>query len=354
MATSAQQPIILELTAVILAVGGEEPRLLTVQQQDPLGLEASSQGKGSKGRAPAAESGGLVTSRLAALPSGLFSPSEHRTLELGLRHFVQRQTGLELGYVEQLYTFGNRNRDPRETLSGSRVVSVAYLALVRESLPSEAAAKAEWMPWYHFLPWEDWRSSKPQVLTGEVQRALNSWATSAPAADERRLRQDRIFVNFGFDSCPWDPERALDRFELLYEAGLVEESSRDTINPPASRAPAHGADLQCGNAMAYDHRRIISSALSRLRGKLSYRPVVFELLPAKFTLFQLQQVVEALTGTLVHKQNFRRLVERGGLVEATGEKLAQTGGRPAELFRFRAQVVRERPAPGVGLPGATR
>jgi hypothetical protein len=102
--------------------------------------------------------------------------------------------------------------------------------------------------------------------------------------------------------------------------------------------------------MALDHRRILASALGRLRGKLKYRPVVFELLPATFTLLRLQRVVEALAGVRLHKQNMRRLVETGGLVEGTGRLESQTGGRPAELFRFRRDVLRERPAPGVGIP----
>ena len=106
--------------------------------------------------------------------------------------------------------------------------------------------------------------------------------------------------------------------------------------------------------MAIDHRRILAAALGRLRGKLKYRPVVFELLPSTFTLLQLQRVVEALAGVRLHKQNLRRLVEKGGLVEGTSQLESQTGGRPAELFRFRRDVLRERPAPGVGLPGMGR
>jgi hypothetical protein len=82
---------------------------------------------------------------------------------------------------------------------------------------------------------------------------------------------------------------------------------------------------------------------------LSYRPVVFELLPETFTLLTLQKLVEALNGIRLHKQNFRRLVERGGLVEGTGRR-SHSGGRPAELYRFRREVLRERPRPGVGLP----
>jgi hypothetical protein len=102
--------------------------------------------------------------------------------------------------------------------------------------------------------------------------------------------------------------------------------------------------------MALDHRRLMATALGRLRGKLKYRPVVFELLPTTFTLLHLQRVVEALGGARLHKQNFRRLVEKGGLVEGTGQVEAHGVGRPAELFRFRREVLRERRAPGVGLP----
>ena len=87
-----------------------------------------------------------------------------------------------------------------------------------------------------------------------------------------------------------------------------------------------------------------------MRGKLTYRPVVFELLPPTFTLLRLQRVVEALAGTRLHKQNFRRLVERGRLVEGLGRYETSTGGRPAELFRFRQEVLWERSRAGVTLP----
>jgi hypothetical protein len=99
--------------------------------------------------------------------------------------------------------------------------------------------------------------------------------------------------------------------------------------------------------MMFDHRRILATAMSRLRGKLKYRPVIFELVPATFTLFELQRVVEAILGSYLHKQNFRRLVEQGGLVEPTGQVASRTGGRPARFYRFRRTVLLERPAPGV-------
>src|SRR4051812_36066862 len=127
-------------------------------------------------------------------------------------------------------------------------------------------------------------------------------------------------------------------------------------------APGHDAgpsncaqeSLATGAEMAVDHRRILATAIGRLRGKIKYRPVVFELMPPAFTLLQLQRTVEALAGARLHKQNFRRLVEQQGLVEETGEISARTGGRPARLVRFRREVLLERPAPGLRLRPARR
>ena len=109
-----------------------------------------------------------------------------------------------------------------------------------------------------------------------------------------------------------------------------------------------------GLPMAADHRRILATAIGRLRGKIKYRPVVFELMPPAFTLLQLQRTVEALSGVRLHKQNFRRLVEQQGLVEETGGISAKTGGRPARLVRFRREVVLERPAPGLRMRAGRR
>jgi hypothetical protein len=152
---------------------------------------------------------------------------------------------------------------------------------------------------------------------------------------------------FGSSELPWDEERVLDRFELIYEAGLAEEALRD--GRPAARGRKQLPPL--GQAMRHDHRRILATAISRLRGKLKYRPVVFELMQESFTLTELQHTVEAISGRHLHKQNFRRLVESGQLVEPTGATSTATGGRPAALFRFRRDVLQERPAPGFRLGG---
>ena len=311
----------LGLNAVIVAVTEEVPRILTIRRRPP--------------------SGGPPED---ALPFGPLEPELDRTLDRGLRRWVTEQTGLPLGYVEQLYTFGDRNRDPAESHGGPRLVSVAYLALVREA---SVKGEASWREWYDFFPWEDWRQGRPRVLdrdvggVGDIASALEAWIGEAPEA-----RRERADIAFGLGGAHWDPDRVLERYELLYEALLVPEARRDRVERGEGAVPDDG--LLPGRPMTLDHRRILATALGRLRGKIRYRPVVFELLPHTFTLLQLQRVVEALTGFPLHKQNFRRLVEHGGLVEGTGQDV-RTGGRPAELFRFRRDVLRERPAPGVSV-----
>ena len=335
--------IVIGLNAVIVAVTEENPRILTVRRADhSLAAELNFHGEFPHSKSP------------DAIPFGPFDAASDRTLELGLRRWVREQTGLELGYVEQLYTFGDRNRDPSEGEGGPRVISVAYLALVREGKPSGTAG-ADWREWYLFFPWEDWRTGRPEVIEMHIAPALHQWVEAAPNSRTRQERRERSDINFGLGGAPWVPERVLERYELLYEIDLAVEAVRDRgkfvdWDPQKSRDLSSWTH-QMGHPMALDHRRILATALGRLRGKLKYRPVVFELLPSTFTLFQLQRVVEALAGVRLHKQNLRRLVETGGLVEGTGQLDQRTGGRPAELFRFRRDVLRERPAPGVGLPG---
>ena len=285
-----------------------------------------------------------------SLPYGPFSPREHRTLEGGLRAWVHEQTGLDFGYVEQLYTFGDRGRHARAEDLDPHVVSIGYLALTHIE-QSDDLQRGSWHSWYHYFPWEDWRRSRPEILDAEVLPRLKVWAEMPPlrAAPSRPVeRSDRLRMCFGTNGGTWDEEKVLDRYELLYEAGLVDEARRD--RPEEAVANTDGAPL--GTPMIYDHRRILATAISRIRAKIKYRPVIFELMPAEFTLYELQKTVEAILGPHLHKQNFRRLVESAGLVEPTGQVKTRTGGRPAKLFRFRREVLLERPAPGVRVkPG---
>jgi hypothetical protein len=310
--------VVIGLSAVILALREGEAYVLTVRPRDGQTDQASG---------------------LSGLPFGHFDPIAHRTFEVGLREFVTRQTGFDLGYVEQLYTFGDRGRDaPRADVGAgaARVISVGYLALAPARLDSEAVG-ATWSVWAHFFPWEDWRHGRPEVIDQVIAPALEAWAGRSA---QRRGRARLLFAR---DGARWNEERVLDRYELLYEAGLVPEAARDR---GGAAQPAAGL----GAPMISDHRRILATALGRLRGKLKYRPVIYELLAEAFTLSELQRAVEAIAGVTLHKQNFRRAVERTDLVEGLGRIDSTTGGRPAELFRFRRQEAGERPAGGLALP----
>lgn len=316
--TAPKTAIEIGLSAAIVAVADNEPLILST--------------RGADGR--------------AGLPFGPFDPLAHRTIETGLRAWVAEQTGLRLGYVEQLYTFGDRGRHKTMGDAGSHVVSVGYLALARAEAgcDSFAGAGAAWRRWYEFLPWEDWRGGKPALLDEVILPALSAWAnekTPDPRPVRLPPRHARLRLAFGVDGLPWDEERVLDRYELLYEAGLVEETAVD------GRSTTPQLAVPLGVPMEFDHRRILATAIARLRGKLKYRPVIFELMPPEFTLTELQQAVEAIAGRHLHKQNFRRLVENAELVEPTGAMTTQSRGRPAALYRFRREILDERPAPGL-------
>lgn len=281
----------------------------------------------------------------AALPFGPFDPAGDRTLELSLRRWVSEQTGFDIGYVEQLYTFGDRGREApfRDIeIEPDRLISISYLALTPTRAPLERA-QARWRSWYEFFPWEDWRNGRPRVIDDEIAPALRTWAQAAP---ERRAR---VRLAFALDSAVWNEERSLERYELLYEAGLVPEAARDHARFSGKQAPTIAAPA-LGAAMASDHRRILATAIGRLRAKIKYRPVVFELAPDLFTLLHLQRLVEAIAGLSLHKQNFRRLLDRSGLVEGAGQFDTAAGGRPAELFRCKRSVLAERPVGGVHVP----
>ena len=323
MADSPLTPIEIGLTAAIVTLENEEPAILvTGEDAEPH----------------------------VGLPFGPFDPLAHRTFEIGLRAFVQAQTALAVGYVEQLYTFGDRGRHARPDDTGPHMVSVGYLALTR--VPDNAAplraAGAGFGPWYRFFPWEDWREQRPEILDKVILPVLSEWAGRSDRPEPGRAlgRRERLRLCFGPGGSAWDEERVLDRYELLYEVGLIEEARRDGREAALARHPLP----VLGQPMRFDHRRILATAIARLRAKLKYRPVVFELMPQEFTLTELQRTVEAISGRHLHKQNFRRLVETAALVEPTGDVLTATGGRPAALFRFRREVLAERSS-GLRLGG---
>ncbi|MGZ3273017.1 MAG: NUDIX hydrolase [Caulobacteraceae bacterium] len=320
----ANAGIVIGLSAVIMAVQDGDGLVLTVRGHDEAGHDT-----------------------LAGLPFGPFDPGGRRTFELALRAFVTEQTGFDLGYVEQLYTFGDKGRDAPLADVGAgaaRVISVGYLALTGETVDTSAKGGA-WSPWRRFFPWEDWRKGRPPAIDEAIAPALRSWAD----AHDERLARARLL--FALDGAPWNEERVLERYELLYEAGLAPEAARDRARAKGAPAPEPVRfDPAFGEPMISDHRRILATGLGRLRGKLKYRPVAFELTPQEFTLSRLQRVVEAIAGVALHKQNFRRALERADLVEGLGRFDVETGGRPAELFRFKRELLGAKPVSGLALP----
>ncbi len=142
---------------------------------------------------------------------------------------MTEQTGVELGYVEQLYTFGDRGRHAEPGDASPHVVSIGYLALTDGS-SSRELQRGVWRSWYHYFPWEDWRKGRPDILETELAPRLKEWAQRpvtglVPARPVKR--EDRVRMCFGLDGATWDEEKVLERYELLYEAGLVEETRRD-------------------------------------------------------------------------------------------------------------------------------
>ena len=198
-ATPAIGPAIgIELSAVIVAVIGDTPQVLTVAAP---GFDAR------------------------ALPLGALDPQAHPTLERGLRGWVTELTGLKLGYVEQLYTFGDRGRDPAMETADRRLVSISYLALT-SAASLTCAGQADWSNWYAFFPWEDWRAGRPNMIRADILPLLEGWTAAAADSTERDHRRDRVAMAFGAGRVSWDPDRVLDRYELLYEANAVAESRR--------------------------------------------------------------------------------------------------------------------------------
>ncbi len=311
VAARAPQPgeaVAVALTAAILAVRAGEPVVAVIPAQH---------------------------AREESLPSGPFCPRSHRTLEGGVGAWVRAQTGVEVGFLQQLCA----SADSPDAEPVQPTVSVSYLALVGPGQCSDRT-QASWRSWYAFFPWEDWRDGRPDCL-GDICSRLDAWAAEAGplcAATAPEERRQRIGMAFGGAGVGWDEEKVLDRYELLQEAGMVGAGIADGAAPHLPR-PVH--------PLLGDHAAVLARAIGELRRAVKCRPVVFELMPNEFTLFELQKTVEAVLGPHLHKQNFRRMVEGGGLVEPTGEHRLRTGGRPARLYRFRRNVLWERTAPGV-------
>ncbi len=184
-----------------------------------------------------------------------------------------------------------------------------------------------------------------QVLL--IRRALepfrNQWALpggfvrvdeTLDEAARRELEEEtglkKVFLEqlYTFGGVTRDPrERVVSvAYYALVKPGLV---TGDTDAAEAKWFPV--SDLP---VLAFDHADILATALERLRGKLSYQPIGFELLPPKFTLTQLQRLYEAVLGEPLDKRNFRKKVLSHDLLIPLQEKHQDGPHRPAQLFRF--------------------
>lgn len=266
----------------------------------------------------------LTTHHGQALPSGPLSPV-HRSLQNGVRVWVEEQTAQPLGYVEQLYTFADTGRSAKQLW-----LMVSYLGLVNEVESTNLNLQAKWQDWYVYFPWEDRRSEHTE-RNRVIMAALDGWISCADDTDSQQFRQQRVDMYWGRSEWSWSEELVLQRYEMLYEVGLLPESAQciEACVP------------YTGQRMQGDHRRILATALSRLRAKIKYRPLIFDLMPPIFTLLQLQQAIEALAGLTLHKPNFRRLIQHQDLIEPTGQSVMQERGRPAQLYRFKPNVLKE-------------
>ncbi|MHC5225043.1 NUDIX hydrolase [Ignatzschineria sp. LJL83] len=303
--TQLQEEGTTELVAVLIAVTNSEAKVLTVDHGE-------------------------------TLPNGPLTPI-HRSLQAGVRQWVETQTHQPMGYVEQLYTFVDTNR---QTASGHYLIYISYLGLVREETkPLELTAT--WQNWYEYFPWEDHRKGYPESITTEFMPIFHDWINAGKTTAEQKSREQRVNLCWGVAPFSWNEEYVLQRYELLYEMGILPESTHDISKP---------AHLHAGKPMNHDHRRVLASAMARLRAKIKYRPVIFELMPPTFTLLQLQQSIEALAGITLHKQNFRRFITQQELIEET-DKMDHSGpGRPAKLYQFKEDILLERSLSGSKLP----
>ena len=309
--------IAVALSAVVLAVNDDEPVVAVLPADGaPAGL---------------------------TLPGGRFCAGEHDSLDVGLRVAVERQTGLNLHQTRQIAATTMRGNGGGP--DAAVVLGISYLALVAPGQVNQRGS-LNWLSWYQFFPWEDWRHGRPAILKQDIEPSLRAWAAAEPACQNDRLdRGQRVRLCFGCDGAAWDEEKVVERYQLMCEAGLVRDRDAE---PGEARAPVRGLSPY-GRADLGQYGPVLAGAIAELRRLIKYRPVVFELMDEVFTLFELQKTVEAILGPHLHKQNFRRLVEGGGLVEPTDQYRFRTGGRPARLYRFRPDVLLERLAPGVRI-----
>ncbi|MBD7908547.1 NUDIX hydrolase [Sporosarcina gallistercoris] len=228
-----------------------------------------------------------------ALAGGFMGIDED--VDTAVQRELKEETGVDGVYAEQLYTWSAVNRDPR-----MRIVSVSYLALVdQEKLPPlRAGDDADDVRWFTVK-----------------DRVVDSW-----------------------DEQSGSTIRRTEEIELELTSGEITVSAtieRVTVTEGANTKTAVKVTKQDG--IAFDHAEIILYSLERLRGKVNYTNIAFNLVGEEFTLPDLQQVYEVILGRNLNKVQFRRHVE--DMVLDTGRELRTGAYRPSKLYKYNAAWV---------------
>jgi len=223
-----------------------------------------------------------------ALPGGFVRPTE--SLEQAAVRELAEETGVDNVYMEQLYTWGDPGRDPR-----TWVISCSYMALIDASKvklsAGDDAVDARWF-----------RVSKK--LKQEKRKVMRSGSV---------LKQKYSLI-------------------LASDGMTTETQLEKTVTKHGSRETEEEQILVPGE-LAFDHARMISYAVDRLRNKIEYTDLAFNLMPEYFTLTQLQQVYETILDCELLKANFRRKLENK--VVETDYFTEGDGYRPSRLFKVR-------------------
>jgi 8-oxo-dGTP diphosphatase len=222
-----------------------------------------------------------------ALPGG-FVTMDESVDEAALRE-LKTETNIDDVYMEQLYTWGDVNRDPR-----TRVISCSYMALVDSKLLEvKAGDDADDARWF---------SVRYSVLEEKKTTLENDFAFEK-------------VVKMTFSN---------DKDILEATVKVVEKSS--------GKAATVVREVMVSNGIAFDHVKMIQYAVERLRNKMEYTDIAFNLMPELFTLSELQQVYEVTLGKELLSAAFRRKI--AGMVTETNQFTKDAGHRPAKLFRF--------------------
>lgn len=222
-----------------------------------------------------------------ALPGGFVRMSESLD-EAALRE-LKEETNIDDIYMEQLYTWGDVGRDPR-----TRVISTSYMSLVDSStLDIKASNDADDAKWFTV-----------SCKLYQEQRTVT----------EKGYILQRLFkLSLSNDE---DDLSAIVKMVKVAE-GKVTKIEREVVE---------------SNGIAFDHAKIIEYGIDRLRNKIEYTNIAFNLMPELFTLTELQQVYEVILDMELLKANFRR--KTANMVIETNEYSKDAGHRPSKLFRF--------------------